>query len=246
MRFLVINPNTSAGMTAAIAEECRKVAAPGTIIDAISPEYGPRSIETHTEDAIAAAATIDAVLKHREDGYDAIIVACFIDPALMAIREIVDVPVIGIAEAAAHLAALVAPRFSVVTVMRRLEHQIAATIDRSGLADRCASVRSIDLSVLGLEEDIDATLAAMEQESRRAIEEDGAEAILLGCAGLGPLDKELQARLGVPVLDGCGCAVKLAEACIGYGVSTSKVLSYSSPPAKEYVGMPDFSRAFGA
>lgn len=244
MRILVINPNTTESMTAAIAEECRKVAAPGTIIDAISPDFGPRSIETHTEDAIAAAATLDAVLQHRDSGYDAIIVACFIDPALMAIREIVDIPVIGIAEAAAHLAALVAPRFSVVTVMPRLEHQIAETIERSGLADRCASVRSIEFSVLGLEDDLDATISAMEQVSLRAIEEDGAEAILLGCAGLGPLDKELQSRLGVPVLDGCGCAVKLAESLVGYGVSTSKQLSYSAPPAKEYVGMPRFNEAF--
>jgi len=244
MKILVINPNTSASMTEAIATECRRVAAPGTVIDAVSPAYGPRSIETHTEDAIAAAATIETALRHRDDGYDAIVVACFIDPALMAIREIVDVPVIGIAEAAAHVASLVAPKFSVVTVMRRLEHQIAATIDRSGLAARCVSVRSIDLSVLGLEEDLDATIAAIEAESRLAIEQDGAEAILLGCAGLGPLDKELQSRLGVPVLDGCGCAVKLAEACVGYGVTTSKVLSYSAPPVKEYVNMPEFDAAF--
>lgn len=245
MKILVINPNTSQSMTDAIAEECRKVAAADTVIDAISPDYGPRSIETHAEDAIAAAATIDAVLQRKNDGYDAIVVACFIDPALAAIREIVDVPVIGIAEAAAHLAALVAPKFSVVTVMRRLEHQIAETIEKSGLADRCASVRSIDLSVLGIEADLSGTLDQMEAAARVAMEEDDAEAILLGCAGLGPLDKELQSRLGVPVLDGCGCAIKLAEACAGYGVTTSKVLSYSQPPAKEYLEMPRFTEAFG-
>lgn len=243
MKILVINPNTTQAMTDAIAEECRKSAAAGTVIDVISPERGPRSIETHTEDAVAAAATIETVLQHRND-YDAFVIACFIDPAIQAIREIVDVPVLGIAESAAHMAALVSSKFSVITVMRRLEHQIAETIRRSGLADRCASVRSIDLSVLSIEADLDTTVEHMEEEARRAIEEDDAEAILLGCAGLGPLDKKLQAALGVPVLDGCGCAIKLAEACHQYGVSTSKQLSYAEPPVKEYVGMPEFNAAF--
>jgi allantoin racemase len=246
MKILVINPNTSESMTEAIAVECRKVAASGTTVHVISPDYGPRSIETHTEDAIATAATIEAVLKYRDDGYDAFVIACFIDPAIRAIREIVDVPVIGIAEAAAHLAALVSSKFSVVTVMRRLEHQIEDTIERSGLADRCVSVRSVNLSVLGIDNDLGVTLDAIEAEARLAMEEDGAEAILLGCAGLGPIDKELQSRLGIPVLDGCGCAIKLAEALNGYGVTTSKYLAFSPLPLKEYVGMPRFNVAFNS
>lgn len=244
MKILVINPNTTQSMTDAIAEECRKVASPDTVVDVISPRTGPRSIETHAEDAIATAATIQTVLAHRDAGYDAFVIACFIDPALRAVREIVDVPVLGIAESAAHIATLVAEKFSVVTVMRRLEHQIEETIERSGLADRCASVRSIDLSVLTIEEDLPRTLDAMEAQARRAMEEDGAEAILLGCAGLGPLDKELQQRLGIPVIDGCGGAIKLAEAIASYGVTTSKYLSFAPPPAKEYVGMPEFDAAF--
>lgn len=243
MKILVINPNTSDAMTDAIAVECRKAALPDTTVDVVSPSRGPRSIETHTEDAIAAAATVETVLRHRHAGYDAFVIACFIDPAIDAARELVDVPVIGIAEAAAHLAALVSSKFSVVTVMRRLEHQIEGAVRRSGLSDRCASVRSIDLSVLGIEDDLGVTLDAIEAEGRLAMEEDGAEAILLGCAGLGPLDKELQRRLGIPVLDGCGCAIKLAEACAGYGVMTSKHLAFSRPPIKEYVGMPAFAKA---
>lgn len=244
MRILVINPNTTQSMTDAIAAECRKAASSGTTVDAISPEWGPRSIETHTEDAVAAAATIETALRYRDD-YDAFVVACFIDPAVQALREIVDVPVLGIAESAAHLASLVSSRFSVVTVMRRLEHQIEEAITRSGLRERCASVRSVDLSVLGIETDLGTTLDAMEAESRRALDEDGAEAILLGCAGLGPLDKALQDRLGVPVLDGCGCAIRLAEACVGYGITTSKHLAFAPPPAKEYLAMPSFDAAFG-
>lgn len=244
MKILVINPNTSSTMTDAIAHECRQAAVSGTTIDVISPASGPRSIETHTEEVIASAATVEAVLTYEGD-FDALVVACFIDPAVEALRELLDVPVLGIAESAAHVAALVSSQFSVITVMRRLEAQIAATIERSGLGDRCASIRSIDLSVLGIETDLGKTLEQMEAEARRAMAEDGAEAILLGCAGLGPLDKELQSRLGVPVLDGCGCAIKLAEACVGYGVQTSKLVSFAPVPPKEYAGMPRVNAILG-
>jgi allantoin racemase len=92
--------------------------------------------------------------------------------------------------------------------------------------------------VLEIEEDIDRTKRMMVDEGRRAIEEDGAEAILLGCAGLGPLDKWMQEQLGVPVLDGVACGVKLAEDLHSYGVTTSKVAAFKDPERKELVACP--------
>ena len=74
--------------------------------------------------------------------------------------------------------------------------------------------------------------------SRAAIAEDGAEAICLGCAGMGPLDKSVQAELGVPVLDGTACAVKLVEGIVDYGLFTSRVAAYKEPEPKEFVGLP--------
>lgn len=238
MKILVVNPNTTEAMTEAIRAECQKAARDTTVIDVAQPARGPRSIESYTEDYLASAATIELVLAHRRD-YDAFVIACFDDPAVQAIRELVDVPVLGIAESAAHMASLVAGNFSVVTVMRRAKPRLAETIARSGLADRCVSIRAVELSVLDIEADLSATKRLIEAESRRAMAEDDAEAILLGCAGLGPLDKDLQQALGIPVLDGCGCAVKLAEACFEYGITTSKHLSFSPPPAKAYVNWPE-------
>ena len=74
--------------------------------------------------------------------------------------------------------------------------------------------------------------------SRAAIAEDGAEAVCLGCAGMGPLDKAVQAELGVPVLDGTACAVKLVEGIVDYGLFTSRVAAYKEPEPKEFVGLP--------
>ncbi|WP_157962472.1 aspartate/glutamate racemase family protein [Homoserinimonas sp. OAct 916] len=241
---MVVNPNTSVEMSAAIAVECRRYARETTDIDVVNPERGPRSIESYTEDALASSATIELVEKHKDE-YDAFVVACFDDPAIRALREIVDVPVLGIAESAAHLASLVASNFSVITVMRRSKIRIQESIERAGLKDRCVSIRAVELPVLEIESDLEATIRAIEKEARLAMVEDDAEAILLGCAGLGPLDKRLQDALGIPVLDGCASAIKLAEALHDYGVTTSKYIAYGTPPQKEYVNWPQFDAAYG-
>lgn len=239
MEILVINPNTSEEMTAAIALECQKMAQPSTTITTISPPTGPRSIESYTEDYVASVSMMEAALERRGQ-FDALVVACFDDPGLHALRELLDVPVIGIAEASMHMACLVAEQFSVVTVLGRAKRRIEQTVRRSGMTERCASVRTVELSVLQIEEDFDRAQDMIAAEAQRALDEDGAEAICLGCAGLGPLDKKLQAELGVPVLDGCSCAITLAQACFDYGITTSKYLSYLKPAPKEYVGWPAF------
>ena len=109
---------------------------------------------------------------------------------------------------------------------------------RNGMEMRCASIRCTPLTVLEIEEDIERTKRMMVEEARTAIKDDGAEAILLGCAGLGPIDKWMQQQLDVPVLDGVACAVKLAEGLHQYGVTTSKVAAYRDPEPKELVACP--------
>lgn len=235
MRILIINPNTTQSMTDAIGEVARKYARPGTTIDCISPAWGPRSIEGYTEDFVAAVATLEEIARRR-DQYDAFIIACYGDPGLFAAREIADVPVIGIAEASMHMACLVAHKFSIVTVLERARPLLEDCVRMHGLWDKCASIRTTPLSVLQIEQDWDAAERCLLEESRRAIEQDGAEAICLGCAGMGPLDERLQAALGVPVFDGTSCAVKLAESLYDLGRRTSKVKAFMRPEPKEYVG----------
>lgn len=242
MNILVINPNTTLSMTEAIGAACRRAAQPTTEITAVSPRRGPRSIEGYLEDYVAAVATLETIVENR-GRYDAFIIACFGDPGLHAARELVEEPVIGIAEAAMHMACLVAHKFSVVSVIHRIKPLLEDMVKAAGMVDRCASIRTTELAVLDIEKDYAKAQDILIAQSRLAMEEDGAEAICLGCAGMGPLDKGMQAVLGIPVLDGCGCAVKLAEACFDYGIKTSKFKAFKTPEPKEYVDWPVFSRA---
>jgi allantoin racemase len=235
VRILVINPNTTQAMTDAIGEAARTAAAPGTTIEATSPPGGPRSIEGFADETLAAYHVLDTVASTAGQ-YDGYVIACFGDPGLYAARELADVPVVGIAEAAMHLGSLVAHRWSVVTVIPRVEPMIEEAVARTSLLEKCASIRCLPLSVLEIEEDIERTKRLLLEEARAAITDDGAEAILLGCAGLGPIDKTMQEALGVPVLDGTGCAVKLVESLLGYGITTSKAKAFMAPEPKEVVG----------
>ncbi|QEC48496.1 hypothetical protein FSW04_13585 [Baekduia soli] len=237
MRILVINPNTTQAMTDAIGDVARAAAAPGTEIDCVSPPGGPRSIEGFADEALAAYHVLDVVAGTAGE-YDGYVIACFGDPGLYAARELADVPVVGIAEAAMHMASLVAHTWSIVTVIPRVEPMLAEAVIRTAMTEKCASIRGTPLTVLEIEADIERTKRMMLDEARAAIEQDGAEAILLGCAGLGPIDKTMQAALGVPVLDGTGCAVKLVESLVGYGITTAKVKAFLAPEPKELVACP--------
>src|SRR5438046_4693977 len=147
MRILVINPNTSEGMTRDIHEEAARYARPGTEIETRPPAWGPWSIEGHYDDIVAAAATLEVVRK-RSDDFDGVVIACFGDPGLFACREVSPVPVVGIAEAAMLTACTVAHRFSVVTVLPRARPFVLDVVRQHGLEARCVSVRTTPLSVL--------------------------------------------------------------------------------------------------
>jgi allantoin racemase len=237
MRILVINPNTSEAMTRDIHDEATRYARPDTHVETVSPEWGPRSIEGHYDDIVAAAATLE-VVRARSDEFDGVVIACFGDPGLHAAREVSQVPVVGIAEASMLVACTVAHRFSVVTVLPRVKPWIEETVRLHGLEARCASVRTTPLTVLDCERDPAAAEREIVAAARLALEQDGAEAICLGCAGMGPLDKAVERQLGIPVLDGVACAVKLLEGLVDYGLSTSRAAAFKQPEEKEYVARP--------
>lgn len=232
MRILVINPNTSQSMTDDIGVMARKYARPGTEITAVSPAFGPRSIEGFFEHDLAAAATVEVVAQHRDD-FDAFVIACFGDPGLYACREITASPVIGIGEAALHTATFLGYKFSIVTTMRRSNPAVEHLVRFVGLESKCASIRCVELTVLGIDEDPDRSAREIIAASRQAVSEDGAEVICLGCAGMGPLDERVQEAVGVPVLDGTVCAVKMAESLYDYGKTTSKAVAFAWPERKE-------------
>jgi allantoin racemase len=246
MRILVVNPNTTDSMTRDIESSARRAASSTTEIVAISAPWGPRSIEGHFEETLAAAATVEAVAAHRDE-FDAFVVACYGDPGLYAAREVAHVPVVGIAEASMLLACTVAHSFAVVTVIPRIVPMLRDVVARYGLQSRCAAVRSTGLGVLDIGTDLERAGEAILHEARAAVERDGAEAIALGCAGMGPLDTWLRERLpGVPVIDGVSAAVTLCEALHASGLTTSKTAAFKRPEPKEIVGGSPILRQVGA
>src|SRR5581483_5151273 len=120
MRILVINPNTSEEMTRDIGEEARRYARPDTELEVTSPAWGPRSIEGHYEEELAAVATLETIRERAADA-DGVVIACFGDPGLWAAREISPVPVVGIAEAATLTPCTVGHRFTIVSVIPRVK-----------------------------------------------------------------------------------------------------------------------------
>ena len=237
MRILVVNANTTEEMTRDIGEAARRYARPETVVEVTQPAWGPRSIEGHYEETLAAVATVETIRERGAD-YDGYVIACYGDPGLHAAREISPVPVVGIAEASMLMACMVAHRFSIVTVLPRVKPMLEDLLRLHGLESRCVSIRTTPLSVLDCERDPSAAEREIVAASRAAVAEDGAEVILLGCAGMGPLDKAVQEAVGVPVLDGVAGAVKLLEGLLDYGIGTSRVAAFKEPEPKEFVNYP--------
>jgi allantoin racemase len=240
MRLLIVNPNTTASMTRKVGEAARAVAAATTTILAVNPDFGPESIEGYFDEAFAVPGLLAEMRK--EANADAVIIACFDDTGLDAARCCTDAPVIGIGEAAFHMASLIAGTFSVVTTLSRSIPAIEHNLVRYGLASRCARVRASEVPVLDLERPGSDARGKITAEIARAIEADGAEAIVLGCAGMADLAHALTLEHGLPVLDGVTAAVKLAEGLVGLGLKTSKRGGYARPRGKAYTGfMSQFS-----
>jgi allantoin racemase len=236
MRIKVINPNTTASMTRKIGEAARTVASPGTEIVAVNPASGPVSIEGHYDEAIAAAAMLEEIRMGESEGVDGYIIACFGDPGLLAARELHHGPVLGIAEAAMHVASLLATGFSIVTTLGRTKVIARHLVERYGMGHACRAIRACELPVLQLEDPESEAGRLILEECRRARDEDDAGAIVLGCGGMADLTQRLQTSLGIPVIDGVTAAVKLTEALVGLGLGTSKHGDLAYPLHKPYSG----------
>jgi allantoin racemase len=236
MRILIVNPNTTAAMTEKIGQAARAAAAAGTEIVAVNPPDGPVSIEGYYDEAFSVPGLLAEIAKGEALGVAAHIIACFDDTGLEAARSLALAPVIGIGEAAFHLASMLAHRFGVVTTLSRSIAAIETNLTKYGLAARCAKVRACEVPVLSLDDPASNASAQISAEIERAKLEDGAEAIVLGCAGMADLAARLTEAHGVPVIDGVASAVKLAEAFGTLGLKTSKIGSYAAPRPKPYLG----------
>ncbi|MGX5848873.1 aspartate/glutamate racemase family protein [Mesorhizobium sp. PL10] len=239
MQILVVNPNTTASMTETIAAAARGVAGARTEVIAVTSSMGPASIEGYYDEALAVPGLLLEIAAGERAGAQAAIIACFDDTGLDAARAMASIPVIGICEAALSVASYIAQRFTVVTTTERSRVPVEGLVQRYGMSGR-ARVRAADIAVLALEDPASGAVEKLRGEIARAIEEDRAEAIVLGCAGMADLAYQLKEEFDLPVIDGVGAAIKQAEVLIALGLSTSKRGAYASPLAKSYRGMLKF------
>ncbi|WP_439030658.1 aspartate/glutamate racemase family protein [Gordonia terrae] len=237
MRILVANVNTTESMTDAIAESARSVASPGTEIIGITPRFGADSCEGNFESYLAAIAVMDAILAYPEP-YDAVIQAGYGEHGREGLQELLEVPVVDITEAAASTAMYLGHKFSVVTTLDRTVPLIEDRLKLAGLDQRCASVRASGLGVLELESDPQRAVEAIVEQSTRAVSDDHAEVICLGCGGMAELEEQVREATGVPIVDGVRAAVTIAEGLVRMGLSTSKVRTYAPPREKKITGWP--------
>jgi len=237
MKLKIINPNTTQSMTDKIGECARAVAGRDTRIVAVSPRMGPASIESHYDEALSVPGILEEVRLGEQEHVDGYVIACFGDPGLYAARELARGPVIGIAEAAMHAASMLGTGFSVVTTLARTCNIAWHLAERYGMERFCRNVRASDLPVLDLEKPGSDARRIITDECRRALAEDRSDCIVLGCAGMTDLCEEIGETLGVPVIDGVACAVKMAEALVSLRLATSKRGDFARPLPKAYSGL---------
>lgn len=223
MNILVINPNSDPEMTAAIQRTAENFACGDFEVVCLSTPGAPRFIETYEDEIKAAPGMID-LIRENQDQYNAFVIACHDDLQLDALKEIAAKPVVGIGEASMKMATLLGHRFSVIQTTQHSIPIKESLVWKYHLQDLLASIRAPGKDSQKLA-DVDKYI----QVARAALEKDGAEVIVLGCAGMTGLDKQMQNELGVPVLDGVVCGLIIASGLVKYGVSTSKARKYNSP-----------------
>lgn len=224
MRICVINPNTAA----------RSVARPDCEIVAVTSTMGPESIESHYDEALAVPGLLRAIADN--PGVDGYLVACFGDPGLDAAREVADAPVLGIAEAAMHLAAPLGRTFSIVTTLDRTIGRAVDLVAHYGFAGQCGGVHACDIPVLELETN-PATADILEKACSEALRTDGSDAIVLGCAGMADLAQRIGAAIDAPVIDGVAAGVGMLAALAAMGGRTGTASGeFRAPPRKRYSG----------
>ena len=204
-------------------------AAPGTTVAVEDSDEGPASIESSAEEALSVPSLLAAAPQLESNGTNAIIVGCFGDPGLCAVREITRIPVVGPGQASGHLAAQLGDRFAVLTVVDEVVPSVYRQMRGHGLEGFVSEVRAVEVPVLELHRRREQVLLTLEGEGHAAIS-NGADTIVLGCMTMGFLDltHDLQGRLGVPVVNPVVAALKAAEGMVAAGLAPS-AQAYPAP-----------------
>lgn len=235
-RLLLLNPNTSQAITDRLMAAASLVAAPGSVITPMTAPRGVPYISSRAEAQIAGAIALEMLAQRAED-FDAAIIAAFGDPGLFGARELFDAPVIGMSEAAMLTACMLGRRFGIVTFAAAMEAWYEECVASHGLAGRCAGIRCLSESfgpIGDVQEEKEGALLAL---ARQAIEQDGAEVIILAGAPLAGLAAKIADRVAVPLVDQVQAAIKQAEALAALRPAKAKSGGFARPAPKPSTGL---------
>jgi allantoin racemase len=236
MHLLLINPNTTSSITDLMLTEAHKIAAPSTRLSAVTGRFGARYVATRAAYAIAGHAALDAYAEYGSDA-DVVVLACFGDPALLALKEIAHQPVIGMAEASCLTAAARGGRFSIVTGGERWRPMLEEFVALIGLGDRLASIETVAPTGADIARDPDRALGGLADACNAAVRQHGADSVILAGAGLVGLAARIADRVPVPLIDSLAASVRMAEELAASATPMPRTGGSAIPARVETVGL---------
>lgn len=245
MRILIANPNISQSVTDLLTATARRWASPGTELVSVTATQGFSFIATRAEAAIGAYAALELIGRHHK-GCDAVVLAAFGDPGLDAARELLDIPVVGLSEAALLTACMAGRRFSIVSFAAALGPWFRDTVAAHGLSDRLASIRLADTPFQDIGD------VQNEKEDQivalcNAAVADGADVAILAGAPLSGLAEKVADRVPIPLIDGMAAAIRQAEVMASLKLRKATAGSQRKPSPKLTIGLPaEIAGLFGA
>jgi allantoin racemase len=236
MRILLLNPNTSEAITQRLAEAGRAAAAPGTELIPLTAPRGVPYIATRAEAQIGGAVALEMLAAHHRSA-DAAIIAAFGDPGLHGARELFDIPVVGMAEAAMLTACMLGRRFAIVTFARALAPWYEECVEMHGLSGRCAGIRMLDSAIHSVPDVQEEKQDLLIELANRAVNENGADVVILGGAPLAGLAGKVADRIPVPLVDQAAAAVKQTEGLVSLQPRKATKGTFRRPDPKPTHGL---------
>lgn len=235
--ILVLNPNTSKEMTESIRKITEASVEPNTKVVVDHVKSAPESLESYYDYTLAAVGLIKYV-KDLPKLPDGILIACFGDPGLFELKELLDVPVVGIAESSLAVATLLGQNIGIIAASKKAVPMMWDTVRRYGLTERVRSIKALDMLVLELEKDPIKTSSRL-REVIKEMKEEHIDVVVLGCAGFTALNESIQKieeLEKIPIIEPVSVGTKVLEILVKLKLKQSKIGIFQSPFPKKVVG----------